>query len=180
MAGDLTIGKQEIKELYDRVGKLEIQDKVKDEKIDTLIGISKDTLQSVQEHTKVFKQHDEKEMKKYEESDKHIMELTNTVNTIASGFEEIKQDLVSHKKAIEDNKKETDDIIKDIVGKQNRFYGGLAAIVFVLGISFSIVNYISDQQEKRVVEKQLLDQKINRLEIYVNRNHVALEDIKKP
>lgn len=164
----------EIKDLYAKVNSLATSDKVQDEKINTIIGITKETLESIREHSRSFKVHDEKEMKKYEENDKHIITLTNSVDAVASTIKNIDSTLEKHERMIIDNKKESDENFKDIIGKQNKFLGGIAVLIFVFGILGGVVNYIKDSSERAEAEKQNLMNEIRKLEIYNNRNDAII------
>ena len=183
--GIIKVDKDDIKNLYDRIGALETNDKVKDEKIDTLLTMSKDTLSSIQEHTKVFKRHDEKEMEKYDQNDKHIMELTTTVKTVVSSISEMNNRITNQDEVIVTNKKETDETLKEVLKKQNQFIGGIAVIVIVIGMLGLVINYVESEKDKaeKAISRELktneeLEKKLQKLELYVNRNHAILDKIK--
>jgi hypothetical protein len=167
--------KDYVAELYSLVKELEISDKVQDERINTLIGITKETLENIKEHSRNFKIHDEKEMKKYEENDKHIVNLTNSVDLVASTIKNIDSTLEKHERMITENKRESDENFKDIIGKQNKFLGGIAVLIFVFGILGGVINYIQETNSKAEVEKEQLRNEIKKLEIYNNRNDAILK-----
>lgn len=182
MNRDITIGSDDIKGLFDRVRTLEINDKVKDQKIDTVLGIAKETLSKIDEHAKTFKLHDEKEMKKYDSNDKHIVELTNTMNNVSKDLNSITSTLSEHKKAIEANKLENDATLKTVVEKQNKFLGGIAVLLVCAGLITGLISYINTQEKESYekdraasIKEAALQDKIRVLEINSARQYEVLE-----
>lgn len=182
MNRDITIGSDDIKGLFDRVRTLEINDKVKDQKIDTVLGIAKETLSKIDEHAKTFKLHDEKEMKKYDSNDKHIVELTNTMNNVSKDLNSITSTLSEHKKAIEANKLENDATLKTVVEKQNKFLGGIAVLLVCAGLITGLISYINTQEKESYekdraasIKEAALQDKIRALEINSARQYEVLE-----
>jgi organic radical activating enzyme len=198
---ELSLDKSDMKDLFNRVKELEISDKVQDEKIDTIIGITKETLGQLKEHTNTFKIHDEKEMKKYDDNDRHIIELTTSVKSVISGIDNINKKIDKQEIVIQDNKREAEFIIEknkkdadtklaehkqksdenfqDIIAKQNKFIGGLTVVVIFIGLLGGIFSYVSNVQEKADEKERLLQEQIRKLEVYVNRNDAKIRQAEK-
>jgi hypothetical protein len=179
---ELVLNTDDFKGLFDRVRNLEINDKVKDEKIDTLISITKETLTKIDDHAKTFKLHDEKEMKKYDISDKHIVELTNTMNIVAKDMNSVADTLKKHETLIADNKKSADEKFEIVVEKQNKFLGGIAVLIVSIGIVSGLISYINTKNEENTalrLEKQTLAKEVNQLKVNSGKQYQMIKSMEK-
>jgi len=177
------LSEKDINELFDRLRLVEMKGAEQDKDIKSIIT-------AVSEVKEIFKEHDDKEMRKYEQTDNSIKQMTESMikvnenlNSLDTSIKNQSTQLEKLSQAHYKHKEDVDNRLDKQDAKINKMLGGLILCSILLGLSWQVYTYFADKFEKqeqlRVEEKKQLEDKIKTLENYTNRNKGNLDAILK-
>ena len=177
------MNKKETNEVFDRLRSLELKDAEQEKDINSVI-------KAINEVKDIFKEHDDKEMKKYEQTDNSIKQMNDSIIKVNENLNSINSSIKTQSIQINEltNEQKThkDDVDKRLDKqdeKINKILGGLILASIILGLSWQIYTYFSDKFERqenlRIQEMKASEAKIKQLENYVNRNKGSLDAVFK-
>ena len=177
------LSEKDINELFDRLRLVEMKGAEQDKDIKSIIT-------AVSEVKEIFKEHDDKEMRKYEQTDNSIKQMTESMikvnenlNSLDTSIKNQSTQLEKLSQAHYKHKEDVDNRLDKQDAKINKMLGGLILCSILLGLSWQVYTYFADKFEKqeqlRVEEKKQLEDKIKTLENYTNRNKGNLDVILK-
>lgn len=175
--------KKEFNELFERLRKVENRDIEQEKDIKYLTTI-------VKEFKNIFEKHDQNEMEKYSQTDKHIQEVNNNITIMNENIKDMNKNIEAQSKTItkiienhEAHKEQTEKRLNNQDAKINKILGGFILASVVLGLGWQIYTYnqekVKEIEEKRVKEKKELQEKIERLQSYTDRNKGSLDVVLK-
>jgi len=171
-------------EIFDRLRKLETSGASNDTKVCNILDIVKD-------FTNAFKQHDEREMAKYEKYDMHVQDLDRTLQDVVSGLKSVQK---VHEDQDEKHRLHTDNLAKHeadtaiefkaINSKLNKGIGAVLAAMSIIGIVAFTYDIMSERQNileqekiQLAIEKRKLKEEVSTMKFLMNRNYGKIEGI---
>jgi uncharacterized coiled-coil protein SlyX len=177
------LSENDANELFNRLRFLEMKGAEQDKDISSIIT-------AVREVKEIFKEHDDKEMKKYEQTDNSIKQMTESMikvnenlNSLDSSIKNQSTQLEKLSEAHYKHKEDVDNRLDKQDAKINKMLGGLILGSILLGMSWQVYTYFANKFERqehvRIEEKKQLEEKIKLLENYTNRNKGSLDTLKQ-
>jgi len=173
----------EYNEVYNRLRLAEMKSVEQDKDIKSII-------KAVSEVKDIFKEHDDKEMRKYEQTDSSIKQMTESIIKVNENLNSLDVSIKNQSTQLEklseahyQHKEDVDNRLDKQDAKINKILGGLILGSLLLGLSWQVYTYFADkferQEQTRIIEKKQLEDKIKLLENYTNRNKGNLDVILK-
>ena len=177
------LSKKNFDELYDRLRRVELKSTEQEKDIKSIIN-------AVHEVKIIFKEHDDKEMKKYEQTDNSIKIMNESIVKVNENLKSINDNIKNQSTQLSNltnehhtHKENVDNRLDKQDAKINKIIGGFILGSILLGLSWQVYTYFADkferQEQLRVEEKKQLEEKIKLLENYTNRNKGSLDTLKQ-